>query len=148
MSEKDLGKALLNGENSIDLAALTRSVLQRDRRRVVALSIICVIAWMMVVMLPWATILPMLSKIMTHQQQMPGGETMLGEDPGEKPLSLMQVVKQGTMATFFGSIASMFIAAICTVTLIVVSRRATLRQVNARLAEISAQLKIIAAAPK
>jgi hypothetical protein len=35
-------------------------------------------------------------------------------------------------------------AAVCTVSLIVASRRATLRQVNARLAEISEQLKALA----
>jgi hypothetical protein len=35
----------------------------------------------------------------------------------------------------------MFLAAICTVSLIVLSRRATLRQVNARLGEISAQIR-------
>jgi len=40
-----------------------------------------------------------------------------------------------------GSLASMFVAAVCTVSLILLSRRATLRQVNARLADLSAELK-------
>jgi hypothetical protein len=52
------------------------------------------------------------------------------------------------MATFFGSIASMFVAAVCTVLLIILSRRATMRQVNLRLAEISAQLANLAGKSK
>jgi ABC-type Fe3+ transport system permease subunit len=35
----------------------------------------------------------------------------------------------------------MLLAAVCTVALVVLSRRATLRQVNARLAELSAELR-------
>jgi len=147
MSDKDLGRALLDGESSIDLQALTRQVLKRDRRRITFLGIACFIAWMLVVMLPWATIMPMLAKVVEHQTDVSNGRIDAATQ-SQQSYQLMQIVKIGTMATFFGSIASMFVAALCTVLLIVASRRATLRQVNARLGEISAQLKALASAPK
>lgn len=144
MSEKELGEALLRGEDPIDLAALADRVLRRDRRRVWFLGIACVIAWMLVVMLPWATVMPMVTKVvMISSNSVP--PTAYDK---EQTILLAQVVKQGVMATFFGSIASMFVAAICTVSFIIFSRRATLRQVNARLTEISAQLRSMATAPR
>lgn len=148
MSDENLGKALIRGEAPIDLAALTRNVLRRDRRRMWFLGIACIVAWMLVVMLPWATILPMLARVLDHQAEMSrnGPPTTAGQQ--EHWILMLQIVKQGTVATFFGSIASMFVAAICTVSLIILSRRATLRQVNARLAEISAQLKTLAGGSK
>ena len=113
-----------------------------------ALGIVCVIAWMLVVMLPWATILPMLAKVNERQWRHPQAtsQTTVAAHDGEPELS--EIMKKGVMATFFGSLVSMFVAAACTVSLILLSRRATLRQVNARLMEISTQLKTLAATPK
>jgi hypothetical protein len=148
MNEKEMGKALLRGEEPIDLGSLTQKVIQRDRRRIWILGIVSVIAWMMVVMLPWATILPMLAKVIEHQADAGNASTLAASDRGAQSLQLAQIVKQGTMATFFGSIASMFVAAVCTVLLIILSRRATMRQVNLRLAEISAQLANLAGKSK
>ena len=140
MSEKDLGDAFLRGEGPIDVTDLTRRVLRRDRRRMWFLGIACVVAWMLVVMLPWATILPMLAKVVQHQAEMDNGAASTTAEQRQQSIDVLQVVKQGTIATFIGSIGSMFVAAICTVSLIILSRRATLRQVNARLGEISDQL--------
>ncbi len=139
MSENEFGKALLRGEQ-IDVASLTERVIRRDRWRMWGLGILCVIAWMAVVMLPWATILPMLAKVVHHPL-----DTDLTSNPATTQQSqnadVLEAVKFGTMAAFFSSIIAMFVAAVCTVLLIVLSRRATLRQINARLAEISRQLK-------
>ena len=52
MNEKELGNAMLHGEGKIDSQALTERVLRRDRRRIWILGILCVVAWMMVVMFP------------------------------------------------------------------------------------------------
>jgi hypothetical protein len=71
----------------------------------------------------------------------PGPAPMTRE---EQSVFMLQVVKHATIITFVDSIACILLAAICTVALIVSSRRATLRQVNARLAEISDQLKVLA----
>jgi len=141
MSEKDLSKAFLRGEGPIDLDGLTSYVLRRDRTRIWMLAIACVIAWMLVVMLPWSTVLPLLAKIgQYHAQYVSATAPATPQDRAES-VALLMIVKKGTMATFLGSIASMFLAAVCTVSLIVLSRRATLRQVNMRLQEISTQLK-------
>jgi len=138
MSEKDLSKGFLRGEGPIDLDGLTSYVLRRDRTRIWMLAIACVIAWMLVVMLPWSTVLPMLAKIGQYHAQSAGATA---QQDRVDPVALLMIVKKGTLATFYGSIASMFLAAVCTVSLIVLSRRATLRQVNMRLQEISTQLK-------
>lgn len=147
MNDKDLGDALMRGEDPIDLQALTRRVLRRDRRRVWALSAVCVVAWMLVVMLPWSTLLPAMAKVGQIMQAMNAAPATAGATTPEQQrdvLLVAEVVRQGTIATFLLSIGSMFAAALCTVVLIVVSRRATLRQVNSRLAEISAQIKALA----
>ena len=148
MNEKYLGDALLRGEDPIDLDALTRRVLRRDRRRMWILGILCVIAWMLVVMLPWGTTLPMLAKIAQQQGQVAGHAVTTNVSQQHQALSVEQILKKGITMTFLLSIGSMFAAAVCTVALILLSRRATLRQVNARLMEISSQLKSLAAAPK
>ena len=147
MNERDLGKSLLHGEAAPDVHQLTEHVLRRDRRRVWLLAGACVVTWMLVVMLPWSTVLPMLAKVV-EQVAATNGSGPATADPAQQRAQwteLLQVVKKGTIATFFGSLASMLMAAVCTVALIVASRRATLRQVNARLAEISDQLKALAA---
>lgn len=143
MTERDFGRALLHGEHPIDVEQLTRRVLRRDRRRIWILGTFCVIAWMLVVMLPWSTVLPMMAKI---SEQLAVTDQAVNEPmTAAQKLELAQVVKVGTMATFLGSLLSMLMASICTVGLNMLSRRATLRQVNARLAEISDQLRAMAA---
>lgn len=144
MSEKDLSKAFLRGEGPIDLDGLTSYVLRRDRTRIWMLAIGCVIAWMLVVMLPWSTVLPMLAKIGQYHVQSAAATAPATPQDRAESVALLMIVKKGTMATFLGSIASMFLAAVCTVSLIVLSRRATLRQVNMRLQEISTQIKGLA----
>ena len=153
MSDKDFGKALMRGEDPIDLQALTASVLRRDRRRVWILSVICFFAWMMVVMLPWATVLPAMAKIsneigkmngLTTTEISPTTEVSPTTQHQQDLLLIFKVLNEGTIATFMFSIGSMFVAAVCTIVLVIISRRATLRQVNARLAEISDQLKSMA----
>ncbi len=145
MSEKELGHALLRGEDPIDVEALTQRVLRRDRRRMWLLGVGCVVAWMLVVMLPWATIMPMVAAVLKHQADTGAGAST---PTGEQAATMLQIVKKGTIATFLGSVAAMLLAAVCTISLIILSRRATLRQVNARLGQISAQLKALTVSAK
>jgi hypothetical protein len=137
MSESEFAKSLLCGEDPIDVPALTSRVLRRDRRRIWVLGTLCILAWMAVVMIPWALILPMMAKVVLYQKNLDRG----GPPNREQLMDMLRVLKAGTIATFLSSIGCMFVAAVCTVLLIVLSRRATLRQVNARLAEISAELR-------
>jgi len=132
--------------NPIDSAALMERVIRRDRRRMWGLGIACVVLWMAVVMLPWGTVLPMLAKVVEHQRAAgaPASVSNGAAQAEQQRLELLQIVKKGTIATFIFSVGSMFAAAVCTVSLVVLSRRATMRQVNARLSEISMQLKRLA----
>jgi hypothetical protein len=144
MSEQEFSKRLQRGEDPIDVAALTARVLRRDRRRVWLLGIACIIAWMAVVMLPWATLLPMLAKVAEYQANLSAVPALPPAEQKVQSLLVLQAVKLGTVLTFLGSVGSMFVASLCTVLLILASRRATLRQVNARLAEISSQVRALA----
>jgi len=130
------------------LRELTERVLRRDRRRVWLLGIVCVIAWMMVAMLPWATVLPMLAKIAQTQPAMQSATPQNAPDQQRLWERAAEGAKAGTIATFVDSIVSILVAAVSTVLFLVFSHRATLRQVNARLREISAHLKLLTAASK
>ncbi len=145
MSDNELGKALLRGEDPIEVQALIQGVLRRDRRRMWILGIACFIAWMLVVMLPWGTFLPMVAKITEYQTEISGSAHSTPAQQREQAILVVETVKVGMKATFVGSVASMFVAVLCTISLITLSRRATLRQLNARLAEISAQIKVLLA---
>ena len=137
MTQGNLKKSLLSEETEFDPQLLAANVIRRDRRRIWMLTVVCVVAWMAVVMIPWATILPMLAKVAEH--------ATAPETPSRqatKPLE--DAIRLGTIATFLSSIICMFVAAICTVSLVVYSRKATLRQINARLSEISLMLKGLA----
>ena len=148
MSEKVLGEALLSGEGPIDVGALTDRVLRRDRRRTAWVAAACVLAWMLVVMLPWATVMPLIARVAEYQASATreAGAAVTAQQR-EQSMLMLQAVRWGTIATFVGSVASMFVAAVSTVCLVIVSRRATLRQVNARLAQISADLRARAGTP-
>jgi len=141
MTQNEFSKQMLRGETPIDSAALADRIVRRDRRRMWILGILCVIAWMLVVMLPWSTVLPMMAKVGQHQMELDNANPTMTPQQREVAMRMADTLRVGTIATFIGSLSSMFVAAICTVGLILLSRRATLRQVNARLAEISNQLK-------
>jgi hypothetical protein len=146
MNERELGKALLRGEEPTDIQAMTERVLRRDRRRIWFLGITCVIAWVLVVMVPWATILPAMAKVGRYAAAMNDATTPAQRQ--DLAVQAAEAARVGTIATFIDSIAAMFVAALLTVLLIVLSRRSTLRQVNARLREISLQIKAIAERPQ
>lgn len=143
MSEERFGNLPRENERPIDVPALTARVLRRDRRRIWLLGIACIIAWMAVVMLPWATLLPMLAKVAQHQASLSGQAALTPGEQKMESLLVLQTLKAGTVLTFLDSVGSMFVASLCTVLLVLASRRATLRQVNARLAEISLQIRAL-----
>src|SRR5437763_14732718 len=99
MTEKNFGDALLRGQDPIDLAALTTAVLKRDRRRMWMLGIVCIIAWMLVVMLPWSTILPMLGRVVRLQAEIDRTASSLQQSPQQREQSLvvLQAIKAGTI---------------------------------------------------
>jgi hypothetical protein len=143
MNEKELGKALLRREADINAKAIADKVIRRDRGRIWGMMFGCVAAWMLVVMFAWATILPMLAKVGEHERQTLAATTLTPAEQKEH-LAMARALNDGVLFTFLGSICTTLIASICTVRLITATRTATLRQVNARLDEISAQVRLLA----
>ena len=144
MNEKEMGRALLRRESDLDAKGIADAVMRRDRRRVWGMTFGCIAAWMLVVLLSWGTILPMVAKVAEHQRLL-SSSTVTAAEQKEDVTDTLRALKRGTVATFLGSTVTTLIAALCTVRLITFSRTATLRQVNARLDEISSQVKLIAA---
>jgi len=147
MSEKDLGKALLNLD-AASLAAVpdtrqqTWNILARDRRRVRLLTAVTVCIWLLAALLVFGglvgfgLIFPQQAKLMNDLQE--GKLTAAQRDESQR--NLLVGFQKGTLLIAF-SVAVLSLTSVLTVLLILASRWATLRQVNAGLVEISEQLK-------
>ena len=134
MTESELAKALLELdnpqlENLTTSAELTRRVLQKDRRRVRITTWITAGLWIVALCaLYWSTA----SLVLNHGDVLQG--TAENVDPIVADLVTSMLVTQA-------SVEGLIFALLSTVLLLFFSRRATLRQVNANLIEISAQLR-------
>jgi hypothetical protein len=141
MTEKDLGRALLELDLAPPPAApgareLTRQVLERDRRRIRLLAGLATLFWALtaagVVCLCPFYVIVVAPRLRAYQ----AGRAQLANDWNDW-------ATVGTWAAY-GALAwvtALLAAALCTVLLVLFSRRATLRQINASLVEISEQLK-------
>jgi len=147
VNEIELGKALLN-MSATELAAvpdtqgLTQKVLERDRRRVRRLTGLTAGVWLLATALilldlvNFGLIFP--AQAHSWRDIEAGNGTQAERDAIQH--QLLVAFEMGTLVIGF-SVAVMAIAALCTVFLILASRRATLRQVNASLLVISEQLR-------
>jgi hypothetical protein len=144
MTEKELGKALLN----LDVAAtppapdpqqLTRQILARDRRRLRWLASLAVFFWILtaVGILSICPFYMMMIAPRLHAYQ--AGRAQLDRD-----WDAWATVGDWAALWLLACIVSLLLAAISTVLLSLQSRRATLRQINASLREISEQLQRLA----
>ena len=149
MSDKDLGDALLN----LDLtprvnptASEVDRLIEADRRRVKWLTRMTVCLWFLaaagaLVIFVWgALVFPMIAKALKE-----AGEGSL-EEPDTPFLMLAKFMAMcivGGSLSFFVLVS----AGLATVLLVFRSRRATLRQINANLLQISEQLKRSPPAP-
>jgi hypothetical protein len=149
MTEKDLGKALLRLDalqlaGVTDLRQQTWKVLERDRQRVRLLTVVTVLIWLFAAAL---VAMGLIGYGFTFPQQalllhnIEAGKLTAAERDQTQRLVLIAFQK-GTLLIAL-SVAIMALAALTTVFLILASRRATLRHINASLVEISEQLKQI-----
>jgi hypothetical protein len=141
MTEKELGKALLNLDRTLAPATLdprpvTQKILERDRRRLRLLAGLAVLFWMLttvgVVCLCPFYVMIVAPRLRAYQ----AGRAQLANDWND-----WATVGDWAAYWILACILSLLLAALCTVLLVVLSRRATLRQINASLLEISEQLK-------
>jgi hypothetical protein len=147
MSEHELRRALLNLDATNlagvpDARQLTWQVLERDRLRVRRLSALTLLVWLLAAALivgglvSYGFTFPQQAKLV---QDVEAGKLLPSErDAAQR--ALLVAFEKGTFLIGL-SVAVMACAALVTVMLVVVSRRATLRQVNASLLEISEQVK-------
>jgi hypothetical protein len=147
VSEKELGKALLRLD-ALELAAVPDArqqvwrVLERDRRRVRFLTVLTTLIWLvafvliLIVLVNFGLLFPQQAKLI-HDIE---AGTVTPDQRDDAQRLLLVAFQKGTLVIAF-SVTVLTVAAFCTVLLTLASRRATLRQVNASLAEISEQLK-------
>lgn len=149
MTNKALGQALLDLDSAqlggvADMRRETWRVLERDRRRVWWLTAVTIGFWAVaVLMVLWMLVafgllMPLQAKLRDDAQH--GRLSPEAREMAEhKAQILFQMITVGVTA----SVGVLAFAALATVFLVLVSRRATLRQVNANLLEISEQLKAL-----
>jgi hypothetical protein len=152
MSESELGRALLVVD-AANLAGvpgshqLTWRILEHDRRTVRRLTILTLLIWLLAagligfILVAFGLLFPMQAKIVQEANQ---GKLEPKQREALEATS-RQTFQILTLAIAF-SVGILALAALTTVRLIFASRRATLRQVNASLMEISGQLKELKAA--
>jgi hypothetical protein len=141
MTEKELGRALLNLDVAPPPAApdarqLTRQILERDRRRLRLLAGLATLFWILTAagilcLCPFYVIV-----VAPRLRAYHAGRAQLEHDWND-----WATVGDWAAYWLLACILSLLLAAVCTVLLILLSRRATLRQINAGLVEISEQLK-------
>lgn len=145
MSERELGQALLKLDatalgNVPDSRQLTWRILEHDRRQVRRLTILTLVIWVLAaglvgfILIAFGLLFPMQAKLINE------AATIEPKQREAMELVARQTFQMLTLA-IAGSVGILALAALSTVRLIFASRRATLRQVNASLLEISGQLK-------
>ena len=139
MTEKELGRALLNldvAPPASDPQQLTRHILSRDRRRIRWLAGMATLFWVLtaagiICSVPFY-VLVVAPRLRAYQL----GRAQLNNDWND-----WAMVGDWAAYWILACIIVLLLAAICTVLLVLFSRRATLRQINASLMEISEHLK-------
>ena len=153
MNEKDLGKALLRLDATQlagvpDIRQETWKVLERDRRRVRLLTVLTVLTWLLAAAL---VMMGLVGYGFTFPEQalliknIEAGKLTPAERDQAQRLVLVAFQK-GTLLIAL-SVGIMAVAALATVLLILASRRAMLRHINAGLVEIGEQLRHLRQAP-
>ena len=146
MNENEIGTGLarlgaLRGAD--DERHLARKVLQRDRRRVGLLTGLAILFWAIAAAGVFFVVYVAIFHLYPKQQQLMRDHAA-GNLPAERLIEIQalhfRTVEICTLVVSAAFIAAT-LAAICTLLLILVSRRATLKQIDANLIEIFEQLQ-------
>ena len=147
MGEKELGHALL-ALDSEQLAGnpgarqQTWKILERDRRRVWWLTAITITLWaaailmVLAMLVAYGLVFPLQAKL-RDPAELARLPPEMRQDAQFKAQVAFQMVTLGVTC----SVGILAMAALATILLVLASRRATLRQINASLLEISQQLR-------
>jgi hypothetical protein len=147
MTDKDIGRALLDLDSQTlgglsDPRERTWKIIERDRRRVFWWTAAAMLLWAAAIcmvlgmLVAFALIFPLQAKLNQPEEAARLTPQMLALAK-EKSQVAFQMATVGVTC----SVGLLGLAALATVFLVLASRRATLRQINASLLEISQQLK-------
>lgn len=147
MNEKEVGRILLGLDASrlgldADSRTLTVRVLQSDRWRVRLLSVVTIILWgfaaagILLVLFVLLSLYPKQQALMHDLQR-----GNLSETDRDHIQQVLWIITEKATAMVAVSVGALVLAALGTVLLVHTSRRATIRQLNASLFEISEQLR-------
>ena len=146
MNEKEFGESLLRLDMAArppaDARVLTDRVLARDGRRVRVLTWLTVgtgglaTALVLVLMVYFGLLFPMMAKLKD-----PAYQNRVTPAEREQMQEQLEVAFRMTSVVITMTVGAVAVAGLCTLGLMAATRRATLRQVNANLVEISEQLK-------
>lgn len=153
MSEKELGRALLDLDSQslagvADARQQTWKILEGDRRRVWWLTAITIALWAAAILMvlgmliAFALVFPLQAKLRD-----PAELARLPAEMRQDAQFQAQVAFQMVTVGVTVSVGILAMAALATILLVLASRRATLRQINASLLEISQQLKELRQTP-
>ncbi|HWB13722.1 MAG TPA: hypothetical protein VG826_31140 [Pirellulales bacterium] len=144
MSDKDLGKALLKLDLTPPEAAAhvqVDRIVEEDRRRMQWLTRLAVALWILAaagvlsIAIGSGFVFPAIAKALNERAENEAGE-----------VHFLMLTKLAAACILLGSLSFVVLVAagLATVVLVYRSRRATLRQINANLLQISEQLKALA----
>jgi p-aminobenzoyl-glutamate transporter AbgT len=141
MTEKEFGKALLTldttpNPSEIDPRQMARNIVQRDRRRIRLLAAVSAAFWIAATGgVVWLAIMYFVT-VEPRLDAYAAGRAQLETD-------WQDWARAGDIAarSLLLCLAALLLAAISTVVLILLSRHATLRQINASLSELSELMK-------
>ena len=147
MSEKELGRALLQLDSEQlaghpDVRQQTWKILERDRRRIWWLTAVTIALWAAAILMvfgmlvAFGLVFPLQAKLRD-----PAELARIPPEMRQDALFKAQIAFQMVTVGVTCSVGILAMAALSTVLLVLASRRATLRQINASLLEISQQLK-------
>ncbi|MFO0850995.1 MAG: hypothetical protein U0871_20945 [Gemmataceae bacterium] len=144
MTDRELGRALLAVDlgGGADARRQTWAVLDKDRRRVRLLTGLAVGAWLVAALLvlgmfvAMGLLMPRVAKLATDVD---AGRVTPAEREREERAN--QVTSHMITLGVAASVGVLGLAALATVFLVLATRRATLRQINANLVEIAELLK-------
>jgi hypothetical protein len=151
MSDQELGRALLDLDartlaGATDPRAATMKILDADRRRVWWWSAIALSFWILaLLMVLWMMVaMALLMPFEAHLRD-PAQVARIGLTPEQLEMAKLNahVISRMITVGVTVSVGILALAAGSTVFLVLASRRATLRQINASLLEISEQLKAL-----
>ncbi len=148
MNDEEIGKALLNLNSGTSAGApdprqLPAKMLQHERGRIQLLTGLTILLWLVAAAGVFFVVYVAIWHMYPKQHKLMR-DAALGNVPVEEIVALQaihfQVLDLCTRVVAAAFVA-LTLAALCTVLLVLVSRRITLRQINTQLAEISEQLR-------